>query len=401
MTSKFHARLSKDLLLLLNNANDHNVVIQVGKDQNVKEFSAHSYILSARSPYFKSAFSTEWVTKNNNVIEFKKPNINPNVFEMILNYIYAGEVDLSRHSGADVLGLLVASDELLFEELFNHVQDYLIEKLSTWVQQNFFLVLHRVFNLTNCEKLQNYCFESICSDPLPFISAEFFDKVHPYKSIFPKNIYEEMMESYMKNNLPKTTILPPRIGKFQIESKIVKPKLASVIINWINKKDANAIRRKEDPLYTFNLIYRGSQDGINNNSFRKKYDLQIPTLVLVKCQGSQKIFGGYSPIEFYNDDYGDRFARSTDCFIFSFENNEDTGNTKLSRVKSHYFNNAIYEYNAYNNTYGFNFGGGDLYTKNNYLYVGKSGFYEHKLIENNNPFTIEEIEAFSITKIEK
>ncbi|CAI2195473.1 16794_t:CDS:1, partial [Funneliformis geosporum] len=79
--------LSQELLLMLNSADDHNVLIKVGKDQNIKEFSAHSNILSARSPYFKSAFSAGWVTKNNNVIEFKKPNINPNVFEMILKYV--------------------------------------------------------------------------------------------------------------------------------------------------------------------------------------------------------------------------------------------------------------------------------------------------------------------------
>ncbi|CAG8467663.1 2486_t:CDS:2 [Funneliformis mosseae] len=135
-------------------------------------------------------------------------------------------------------------------------------------------------------------------------------------------------------------------------------------------------------------------------SVAKKIHYTCLTLFIV-CQGLQKIFGGYSPIRFYNHDFGECFARSADCFIFSFENDVDTQNMKLSRVTSQYFNNAIYEYNSYNNTYGFNFGGGDLYTKNNYLYVGKSGFYEHNLIENNNPYKIEEIEAFSITNIER
>ena len=55
----------------------------------------------------------------------------------------------------------------------------------------------------------------------------------------------------MKNTLSKKiTILPPRI-KIQIESKIIKPRLAFIITNWIEKKDANAIHNK-------NLIYRGS-----------------------------------------------------------------------------------------------------------------------------------------------
>ncbi|CAG8467724.1 2489_t:CDS:2 [Funneliformis mosseae] len=289
MTSKFHAELSQELLLMLNSADDHNVVIQVGKDQNIKEFRAHSNILRARSPYFKSAFSSGWATKNNNIIEFKKPNINPKVFEMILNYIYAGEVDLTKQS----------------------------------------------------------------------------------------------------------------VGKVQIESKIIKPKLASIIINWMNRKDAKAIRSKEDLLYKFNLIYRGSRDGIDNNSFRSNYNSQVPTLVLVKCQGSQKIFGGYSPIKFYNYDYGDQFTGSIDCFIFSFENNEDTQNMKLSRVNSQYYNYAIYEYYAYDDSYGFNFGC-DFYTQGQCLYVNmNTGYYENNVFNNNNAYTIEEIEAFNITNTRK
>ena len=80
----FHADLSQDLSLMLNDADDHNVIIQAGENQNMKEFRAHSNLLRARSPYFKSALSTNWVTKKDNMIEFKKPNINPTVFEIIL-----------------------------------------------------------------------------------------------------------------------------------------------------------------------------------------------------------------------------------------------------------------------------------------------------------------------------
>ena len=84
MASNFYSGLSHDLSLMLNDADDHNVIIQVGENQNTKEFRAHSNILVARSPYFKSAFSAGWVTKNDNMIKFQKPNINPEVFEVIL-----------------------------------------------------------------------------------------------------------------------------------------------------------------------------------------------------------------------------------------------------------------------------------------------------------------------------
>ncbi|EXX70565.1 hypothetical protein RirG_086230 [Rhizophagus irregularis DAOM 197198w] len=68
----------RKISLMLSDADDYNVNIQVGENENIKEFHAHSNVLRARSPYFKSAFS------NNNMIEFENPNINPTVFEIIL-----------------------------------------------------------------------------------------------------------------------------------------------------------------------------------------------------------------------------------------------------------------------------------------------------------------------------
>jgi len=84
MTSIFHSSLSKDLSLILNDAVDFNVFIQVCETQHTKEFRAHSVILRARSSYFKSAFSSNWITKKNDMIIFNKPNICPIVFDMIL-----------------------------------------------------------------------------------------------------------------------------------------------------------------------------------------------------------------------------------------------------------------------------------------------------------------------------
>jgi hypothetical protein len=82
--STFYPSLSNDFSLILNDSDDFNVIVQVGENQNMKEFQAHSVILRARSPYFKSALSTKWATKKNNIIKFYKPNITPIVFEMIL-----------------------------------------------------------------------------------------------------------------------------------------------------------------------------------------------------------------------------------------------------------------------------------------------------------------------------
>ncbi|UZO14649.1 uncharacterized protein OCT59_006101 [Rhizophagus irregularis] len=93
---------------------------------------------------------------------------------MILTYIYTGELDLTDDLDEDILGLLVATDELLLEELFNYVQDYLIRERSIWIHENLVQVLHTVFKLVRCEKLRDYCFELICLDPKPFITSKEF-----------------------------------------------------------------------------------------------------------------------------------------------------------------------------------------------------------------------------------
>jgi hypothetical protein len=84
MTSLLHSGLSKDFSLILNDADDYNVVIQVGENNNIKEFKAHSVILRARCAYFKSALSSEWVTKKDGMIMYNKPNITQTVFDIVL-----------------------------------------------------------------------------------------------------------------------------------------------------------------------------------------------------------------------------------------------------------------------------------------------------------------------------
>jgi hypothetical protein len=325
----------------------------------------------------------------------------------------------------------------------------------------------------NCKKLQDYCLESICSDPQSFITsknfllldkdilynllerddlpveeviiwdclikwgiertpgfkskycdkikwnnenyeslketlkqfiplirfveisgADYFVKVRPYKAIIPNHINNEIEEFHFNGKIPKTISLPPRIGKSHIESKIIKTKFISTIINWINKKDAKAIRNKNDSLYNFDLIYRGSQSGIDNNSFRNKCNLRLPILVLIRCQNTKKIFGGYTPIGFYSNDSINGLICSEDSFIFSFEDDGIQDDIRLSRVIS-------YDYAIYNNYYyGFNFGGDALCMENRNLYAnGNNDHYEQNISDDDNLFyTIEEIEAFRVVK---
>ena len=57
---------------------------KLNKPNQIIKLDPFPAILRACSLYFKSAFSTGWITKKNDMIIFNKPNITPTVFEMIL-----------------------------------------------------------------------------------------------------------------------------------------------------------------------------------------------------------------------------------------------------------------------------------------------------------------------------
>ena len=84
MSSKFLAELSNDYEKLFETEIGYDVIIYAGEEPDVKEIHAHSNILCIRSQYFRSAFSNEWVEKKDENFIFKKPNISPQLFNIIL-----------------------------------------------------------------------------------------------------------------------------------------------------------------------------------------------------------------------------------------------------------------------------------------------------------------------------
>ena len=81
---------------------------------------------------------------------------------------------MTKQSSDDVLELLIASDELLLEELFNHIQDYLIQKQASWIREDIFLVMKTTLNVANCQKLYEHCITTVCKNPQPFFTSKKF-----------------------------------------------------------------------------------------------------------------------------------------------------------------------------------------------------------------------------------
>ncbi|KAF9969293.1 hypothetical protein BGZ73_008400, partial [Actinomortierella ambigua] len=102
--------LQTDLGHLVNNESRHDIKILVGKDKVTRY--GHSLILAARCPYFDAALRPHWKEFSNGV--FVKPNIEPDVFDLILQYLYTGQLTMSV---TVVPALIEAAQELQLAQL--------------------------------------------------------------------------------------------------------------------------------------------------------------------------------------------------------------------------------------------------------------------------------------------
>ncbi|RGB29937.1 hypothetical protein C1646_305452 [Rhizophagus diaphanus] len=250
---------------------------------------------------------------------------------------------------------------------------------------------------TNFSKNDFNLLKNTLQQCIPFVrfynltSQEFSDKVLPYKKILPKELYMDLLKSFL--NLHPNSKLSgkskPRNNYETIDSKIVTFQHVELISKWIDKLD---ITDDLFPLYEFKLMLRGSRDGFSVNKFHEICDNQPRTITIVKVKDSDKILGGYNPIEWKS---AGGYGSTRDSFVFSFENSDSIENYILSRVVNE--NHAIW--NEY--IYGPYFGNNDLVLfGNNFFgssYCRKSD-YEIQIRETGDKFSVEEIEVFQMTK---
>ncbi|CAG8710908.1 16477_t:CDS:1 [Acaulospora colombiana] len=89
-------------------------------------------------------------------------------------YMYSGTINLSRQKNHDILDLLIASDELLLSELFDHIQNYLLHTKFEWVKRNVVKVHRTIYPHEGCKKLQDFCLDTICKSPMLVFGSKNF-----------------------------------------------------------------------------------------------------------------------------------------------------------------------------------------------------------------------------------
>ncbi|CAG8469970.1 9195_t:CDS:2 [Dentiscutata heterogama] len=415
MSLSFHSRLSDNLGTLLEQAEDYDVMIKVGnlKTEN-KHFRAHSVILRARSEYFRAALSNKWAKKEGAKYVFEKPNIRPIVFEVILRYIYSGNLVLDKLNGKDIVELLVAADELIFEELIYPLQDYLLKNKLTWIQENILYVLNTVIGLNafNTPNLKNLdivnwgtkefnALEKTLQRCIPLIRfgqfsiEEFTTKVKPYIRILPSNLRSRIVQHLLSKRQSESIVTIPATPERAIDSIIITHQQAALIACWIDRKQVTESTSLSE---MFPIPYYFSRDGYFAKTFHTQCDGQGATIVVVRVSKSDELIGGYNPIG-WSSPRDVEWRGTRDSFIFSLGDGKELSKAKLSRIKEDYVNDAIQLHDRLGPSFGFyELKIVDDAARAETSYASGGLKYEHTIRDKWNYFRVDDYEVFQVLK---
>ena len=92
-----------------------------------RKFAAHKNILTMRSPVFAAMFRHSTKEMQSNQVEVK--DVDPDVFQEILRFIYTGKTQLTAMNKM-ATGLLAAADKYLLEDLKSRCENHLIWQMS-------------------------------------------------------------------------------------------------------------------------------------------------------------------------------------------------------------------------------------------------------------------------------
>ncbi|CAG8508335.1 3095_t:CDS:2 [Cetraspora pellucida] len=365
MISELFSGLSQDFGRLLDNADDYNVIIEIGDGPNVKKFQAHSVVLRARSSYFHTALSSDWSRRENGYIVFKQLGVSPAIFSAIIN----GTMSLDDND-TDIFELLAAADQFSLHELLSWRKEDFSALQKTI---NRLIPLIRLFQMT---------------------PADYCHKVRPYKRLLSKNLQEDLLHYYLANDTPKsTTVLPPRVAPIQIDSVLIGPQHTALIARWIDNESVI----KQGSKYNFLLLFRASRDGYSINALKQKCADKGPVMLVLKIHDSGRLIGGYNSIGWKTEKIGPGQGAS-DSFVFTLGDGRSPDGAKIARMISTAASDKDIDDLAWN---GPRFGKGpDLWVCMNNDQSGEARkvTYESSITETEGRFRWIDCEIFSVVK---
>ena len=190
-----------------------------------RTFSCHRAILGARSTYFKALlYGGMKESRPGAVIEIK--DVNPDTFEILLEYLYSSNVKLSRIPTTQVLQLLELAHRYTLSLLEKDICSYLRTQINacnaaeicqlatfynlTQLQEHCLTLidLNPSDSLTNLEDLSYHTLHAIiCRDSYPLPEMEIFSVVQSWLNDPVHNV-SEMEKRFLLNDIRLPLISP-------------------------------------------------------------------------------------------------------------------------------------------------------------------------------------------------
>ncbi|RHZ77530.1 hypothetical protein Glove_177g141 [Diversispora epigaea] len=221
MSLKFFDKLSQNLIELLNDKEDYNVIIEV--ENKEKSFTAHSNVLKFRSSYFRRELENIQPNENN-IKSIIKSSISAQIFNIILQYIYGGIVDLKNCETRFIYDLMLAADEFELEELTNKLETLLIETKGSWLRTHFSLVYHSIFSQNDFKKLEEFCNDIVVKYPKLIFDADEFTSLEESAlvSLLKRNDLQmeevKIWDYVIKWGIAQTSTLPTNLDDWTKEN---------------------------------------------------------------------------------------------------------------------------------------------------------------------------------------
>ncbi|GES83725.1 BTB/POZ protein [Rhizophagus clarus] len=295
----------------------------------------------------------------------KLPNILPEIFQIILRYIYGGKISLMKYDILDIIKILVAANELNLQELIPHLQSFLIENKENWVEQNFNLIYQTSLENDSFLDLQMFCGELISKQPEKIFESPNFI-----------SISEKVLISLVHHD--KIQMNEVQVWKYVLKWGIAQnPGLSSDPSSYSND-DFNALKNTLQRCIPFMKFFNLTSREFLNNVF--PYRKILPNKLYIDLL---KLFlnNNYKPTK-------------------NITPNENIENCIISRVKN--IKHAI----RYWDRCGPSFGKGDLTIYGGYqdeiTFSNKTNYciknsYEKQIRKTEENFSVEEYEVFHIT----
>ncbi|RIA97538.1 hypothetical protein C1645_813953 [Glomus cerebriforme] len=172
MTREFWPSVINDYERLLESEEGQDTIIYVGENQHA--IRAHSLILRIRSQYFQTAFSRRWAERRNGMLVLRKPNIELQIFKIILKFIYCGNVELTNLQGPEILRLIMGSEELNVQPLSSYAKKFMNEKKLKFLEINPIEIIKIIHENSLFTDLWDDYLEIICNTPEILFSSEEF-----------------------------------------------------------------------------------------------------------------------------------------------------------------------------------------------------------------------------------